>query len=150
MYWTTFPTDTTHWYTTGTDQVNIYSKLGPELDITIPKVLTFENILFQLIDGFIPSQNDLDSCLTTRKKCWVWSTSTSTIVQVSTSQIETCTFRIGLSESWHRASKYNMMNFAPYNANLIEFNILLIKVKEINVKMRTKREHMRWAQFHYF
>ena len=116
MYWTTFPTDTTHWYTTGTDQVNIYSKLGPELDITIPKVLTFENILFQLIDGFIPSQNDPDSCLTTRKKCWVWSPSTSTIVQVSTSQIETCTFRIGLSESWHRASKYNMMNFAPYSA----------------------------------
>lgn len=116
MYWTTFPTDTAHWYTTGTDQVNIYNKLGPELSFTIPKILTIENINFQLVEGFIPPENDPDSCLTTRKKCCQWSSSTSALAVVTTGQTETWALRLTLSESWHRAPKYNMMNFTPYSA----------------------------------
>lgn len=119
------PADTTNWFdSSDTSQawgenntgVCIFSKLGPEFTIEVPAKLTVESIEFNMIDGLIPSENDPDSCLSTRKKCCFWNNTSNVISKVDSSQIETCGWRIQPSDFCHRAPKYHMMYFAPYHS----------------------------------
>jgi hypothetical protein len=52
----------------GTDSLNVYNKLGPMFTIEVPQMLTMEYIVFEMVDSFIPNEDDPDSCLSTRKK----------------------------------------------------------------------------------
>ena len=99
---------------TSTDQVNIYNKLGTLFMLDAPQKLTMERITFEMMDGFIPVPDDVDNCLTERKKCCTWDSSTMAITQVDSAQTETCEFRFPVSDFCHRASKYRFINMPPY------------------------------------
>jgi hypothetical protein len=103
----------------GTDALNVYNKLGPMFTINVPQKLTIEYIVFEMIDSFIPFEDDPDSCLTTRKKCCAFDNTaakdaTVAILQIDAAQTETCILRIRVADYCHRAPKYNMFNFHPY------------------------------------
>ena len=120
MYCSLFsPADSTNCVDTSvtTDIVSIYNKIRYAFTLTIPAKMIIENIIFEMIDGVIPYQNDPDSWLTTRKKWCVWNDSTNTIGKVNSAQTETWAFRITPQDFCHRTPKYNMMNFHPYNSN---------------------------------
>jgi hypothetical protein len=87
----------------GTDALNVYNKLGPMFTINVPQKLTIEYIVFEMIDSFIPYEDDPDSCLSTRKKCCAFDstaakTATVAILQIDAAQTETCVLRIQVSE----------------------------------------------------
>lgn len=56
------PTDVTH-------TVTINNKLGWTGYLILPKKTTYENIIFDYMEGIIPWRDDPGSCLTARKKC---------------------------------------------------------------------------------
>lgn len=54
---------------TNGDSVTIYNKLAAFFTIDIPMKMTIEDLTWDMIEGFIPYQNDPGSCLSTRAKC---------------------------------------------------------------------------------
>jgi len=128
--------DTTICYDpSGSDVVNVYNKIGPELQISVPLKMTIENIAFNMIDSLIYF-DDTDNCLTERKQCWVFNETSSMRERVDSSLTEDCSFRYDNIpiDVCHRAPKYHMFTFHPYTSayGLTEPPVLTLESVEIN------------------
>jgi hypothetical protein len=45
----------------------MYNKIGAEFKLETPMKMTIQNIVFDMIDGWIPTEDDPDNCKTERK-----------------------------------------------------------------------------------